>query len=351
MMMDTGQQQTPQPNGGVPPPELDGEAAKYEALRKQYGIEPEAEEPQPELQPEPEPKQEPAAAQPEPAKTKPSYEELEEHSRKTAGALKEAREAQRAADERLAQMLRIIEEVRARPQEKQEKKPEAPKLPEVQADPIGHFDGRIAQLEAALRQSQQGSQQQTQQIQAQLQEQAMWGAVQQAEADIRDPRSPNHKADYDDACNHLIAVRARQLDRFYPNENPAVIAEARQAGFATPAEYKQALLNNEGRALIMRALHAGASPAAMLYDLALDSGYQSKAAAKPNGQQPGLAERAQQQIAAAKAGAKAAVTLSGGPGGKGAENLSIPELTAMFADDPDKAMVIFRRMGEQGLLG
>lgn len=337
----TTAQPTPATSDATPPPDPD--AAAYAALAKELEIEEQGHEGEP-----PEPTATKTPAEPTDPAEKPAPTELDN----LKAALKESRDAHKAEQQRTDAILAALREARERRgQPEPEKKAEAPKIPDAQEDPIGHFTGRIAQLEEALRQSHLGGQEQTEQIRAQMQEQAMWGAVAQAEADIRDARNPNHKADYDEACNHLITTRARQLDRMYPSNSPHVIAAARQAGFQSPAEYKQALLNQDGRGLIVHALQQGVSPAALLYDLAVDAGYQPKANGKAPGQ-PTLADRAKQQIAATKAGTKAATTLSGGSGSrKGAQDMSIADLADLFVEDPEAADKVWDQMAKAGRLG
>lgn len=348
MTMETGQQVAPQTDGGAPP---DPDAAKYEALRREIGIE--EQQPEPEVVPAPEP----AATEPEPDKAlkpeikpelKPEHVPYGEHEN-LQKALKAERDAKRQSDERLAQFMRIVEDARAgRGQPKEtEKAAETPQLPDVQADPIGHFTGRIAQLEETLRQANQGGQQDSQQIRQHLQEQALWTTVQASEADIRDAKSASHKADYDDACRHLETSRVRQLDRMYPSDSPQVLAVARQLGFPDAVQYKLSLLNQDRRAVAEHALQTGISPAQLYYDLALDSGYQPKAAK----QEVPAIDKARQQVETLKRGKAASLSISGGGTGKGAENMSIADLTDMMDDDPEAAMVIFRKMGEKGLLG
>jgi hypothetical protein len=339
-------QQTPANDSTAPP--ADPDAAAYAALAKELEIEQEGAEPAAEPA-------ESAATEPaeptEPA-GKPAPTELDN----LRSALKEAREAHKAdmarEQARTDNILQALREAKERRGQQQEQKPaEAPQLPDVQSDPIGHFTGRIAQLEQALQYAYQGGQQQTQQITEHLQEQAMWGTIQASEAAIRDPKSPDHKADYDDAVAHLIGVRARQLDEFYPNESPAVIAAARQAGFGTALEYKQALLQNEARSLAQTALQNGSKPALMFYNLALTSGYQPKANGKAPAPAASLTERAKQQIEAAKKGTKATVTLSGGSASrKGADDMTQDDLARLFLDDPETADKIFEEMGRAGKL-
>jgi len=338
MTMETGQQQAPVNGGGMPP--VDPDASKYEALRKELGVEAEQQEPE-EQQPEAKPAQEePPEKQEEPERAEPDHVPRSEHEN-VQKALKEARAAQKATEERMAQFMRLVEESRTQRQPEAEKKPEAPKIPAVEEDPIGHFNARLQQYEEALRTVYQQGGQQHQQVAAHLQEQAMWGHVQQAEAEIR-----TQKPDYDEACNHLITTRARQLDRMYPSDSPQVIAAARKEGFQTPAEYKQHLLNQDGRGLIQQAMQLGVSPAAMLYDLALDAGYQPKAKG------PDPTQKAKQQIEAAKKGRNASISISGGAGNqKGSQDMSLADLADLAIEDPaafDKAWDEMKRMGRLG---
>jgi hypothetical protein len=335
MTMETGQQ-VPVDSGAVAPPP-DPDAAKWAELAKEVGVEPGGE-------PEPEPAAEPAAEPVEPVKQPTELDNLR-------SALKEAREANKAEQARTDAIIAALKEARERKgQQEPAKAAEPPKLPEVQEDPIGHFQGRIAQLEAALQYSHQQGGQQTQQIQQHLQEQAMWQSVAASETEIRTPGNPAHKADYDDACQHLEGARVRQLDRMYPDSAPQVQAMARQQGFATPAEFKLSLLNQDRRNVATHALQQGMSPAQLYYELALDSGYQPKA----NGKAPEatLAERAQQQLAAARKGTKAAVTLSGDSGGKkGVSDMTQTDLAQLFLENPDEADKVFEQMRRAGKLG
>jgi hypothetical protein len=339
--MTTQTQQTPADN----PPPVDPDAAAYAALAKELEVEEQGQQEEPAAEPAAEPVTEPAAEKPAPTE----IDNLK-------SALREAREAHKAEQARTDAILAAMREAKERRGQQQEttaKPAEEAKLPDVQADPIGHFQGRIAQLEEALRYAYQGGQQQTQQIQVHLQEQAMWSTVQASEAAIRDPKSGEaHKPDYDDACRHLEGARIRQLDRMYPSTSPQVQALAKQAGFPDANQYKLHLLNQDRRAVATHALQTGVSPAQLYYDLALDSGYTPKPNGKaPAGQQP-LAERAAQQIAAAKKGSKAAVTLSGDTGGrKGPQDMSITDLADLAIEDPeafDKAWNDMQRAGKLG---
>jgi hypothetical protein len=343
MMTDTNQQIT-QPNGAAPPPALDQDAARYAELAKELGVEQEGREPEPaQQQGEPE-------LQPEAGKGKPEHVPYGEHEN-VQKALREARAAQKASDERLAQLMRIVEDARGPRGQQPVPAAEAPKLPEVQEDPIAHYNARIAQLEQQLQQITQGSQQDTQQIRAHLQEQAMWQTVQVSETEIRSQRP-----DYDDACQHLESARIRQLERMYPSDAPQVQAFAQQQGFANANEYKLHLLNQDRRSVAMHALQTGVSPAQLYYDLALDSGYQPKV---PKSAGNGVA-RGQQQLQATKRGQAASVSISGGASSaKATDELSVSDLAQMYTeaqvagDEKELARLdgVFEKMGKLGRLG
>jgi hypothetical protein len=333
-------------------PPADPDAARYDELRKELGIQEEA-APEP-SEPTAEAAPEPGAEPTEPAgKAKPEhvpYADYENLQR----ALKESRDAAKHEGARTDAIIAALREAQSRRGQEAapEKQSAAPKMPDLREDPLGHVEARFAQIEEAMRQGHLGGQQQTQQIQAHLQEQALWHTVSQSEAAIRDPRSGEaHKADYDDACTFLESSRVRQLDRMYPSSSPQLQTWCRQQGYKDANEYKLSLLNQDRRNVAMHALQAGMSPAQLYYDLALDSGYQPKANGKAPAPAP-LAERAQQQIDAAKKGAKASVTLSGGGSSrKASDEMSIDDLARLYTENPDEADRVWEIMRKAGKLG
>jgi len=336
-------------NGGVPP--ADAEAAKYAALAKELGLDEPAgggeQEPQ-------QTKQEPSQGNQqqdggEPAgPPRPSYEELAEHSRKTAGALKEEREARRAAEAREQAILKLIQETRAQRQQPAEpKKDDEPQIPDVNADPIAHFTARAERAEKLLEQALKGSQATDGQLRAWQESQAIGNAVIQSEEQIRNPQFQGHRADYDDAINYLKATRAAELDLMFPDASPQAQQMAQQHGYRSVGDMKYDFFVRDVQQVSRQALELGYAPAQYFYHLALSRGYQAKANSKaPEPPEP----KGKQQLEATKRGRAASVSISGGGGGKGADNMSIAELTAMFDEDPDAAMAIFRKMGERGLL-
>jgi hypothetical protein len=319
-------------------PAVDADAAKYAALAKELDIEPEVQDPEPAVEPE--------KVEPEPAD--PPHVPRAEHEN-VQKALREARAAEQAAKAEKAAILQIIEQARA--QRPQEDKKEPPKVPAVEEDPIAHYNARLAQLEAQLQQQQQGGQMTAQQLQAWQQQQALHAAVQASDADIRDQRSQNFKPDYDDACDHIRSVRMKQLDLMFPDAAPQAQHIAHSEGFRSVAEFKQRMLANDEIAVAVQALQMGVSPSLRYYELALAAGYQPKAA-KPNGKDVSLADKAKEQLAAAKRGQGAALTLSGGNSGrKGAEDMAIADLAELFLEDADAADKIWDQMAKAGKLG
>ena len=333
-------QSAPIPNSGAEAPPPDSDAAKYDALRKELGIEPEGgKEP-----PAPAPTEPSAPAEPDP-RAKPEHVPFAEHEN-VQKALREAREQTKAANDQLARFMRIVEDARARQPAEPGRKEEEPKLPDVMQDPIGHFTGRIAQLEGLLQQAQQGGQATTQQMQAWQAQQALHAAVNASAQDIRNPQSTNHKADYDAACEHLASVRMKQLDLLYPDDSTQVQAYAQQLGFVTARDLKLAQLRQDEEAVAYQALQLGVSPAMRYYELSLAAGYQ------PNGKAPNGAERGKQQLETAKKGQAAALSISGGNSGrKGADDMSISDLSDLFLEDSEAANKIFEQWAKAGKLG
>ncbi len=322
-------QATPSPNS---------EAAQYEAMRKELGLEaePTVEPLEPESQVETELREPPA----EPDKRRPEHVPYAEHEN-VQKALRESREQAKAANEQLARFMRIVEEARA-----PAKKDEAPKLPDKLEDPIGYYDGRIAQLEAQLAEAQQGGQVTAEQLQAWQQKQYMNVAISQSEADIRNPQSTNYKADYDDAIAHIRTTRAAELNMLYPDESPVAQQIAASQGFRSVGEMKNAIFEHDASMVTQQAMTLGIMPAQYYYQLAVGRGYQPKAA-KANG-----ADKANQQMEAAKRGSAAAVTISGGSGGrKGADDMALRDLADLFVEDPEAADKVWDQMRRAGKLG
>ncbi|HWE19161.1 MAG TPA: hypothetical protein VG758_18575 [Hyphomicrobiaceae bacterium] len=325
-------------------PAADPDAGKYEDLRNELGI-----EAAPVAEPGAEPEPQAPAAEPEPPK--PEHVPFSEHEN-VQRALREARAQQKASDERFAQLMRVIEQSRTR--EPDPKKDDKPALPAKEEDPIGYFEGRIGQLEAALTEARQGSQHATQDVQALHERQQIDALIEHSERDIRNPASQAHKADYDDAIQHIRATRVAELNLMYPDDSQVAQHIAQQQGFRSVADLKNAIFANDADQVTRQALALGIPPAQFYYEVAKGRGYMPKAAGKvPAGQNgKSLAEQAKAQLDTAKRGQKAAVSISGGSSGrKGAEDLSVADLADLFIEDPEMADKIWDQMARAGKLG
>ena len=271
---------------------------------------------------------------PEPDRPKPSYEQLEAAERGKTAALKAEREARHRAEENLQNVNKLIEDLRAsrqRAQPQPQPQPEV-KLPDVNEDPVGHFQARVQQLEQLLVQAHQGNQQTQNHIRAQHEEQVFWGHVRNAEAEFR-KTSPavtvngQETTDYDAACDYLKQHRMQELTHIYPDDSALARQEAQQYGLPSPAHLRAAMLQQDAIAIASRAFQLGVSPAALYYEAAKTRGYKAPPPRGANGNG---------KIEAAKRGQKASLTISGGEGRKSNNDLTISDLSDLWLEDPDE---------------
>lgn len=282
-------------------------------------------------------------------KPKLTYEQLANNQKNVTEALRRERETRKKAEENLNNVNRLIDELRASRQPPKAPDPTPKPLPSVDEDPIGHFQGKVEMLEEALRQTYQGSRQTAEQIQADRDQQQFWNHVRAHEDEFRKTtptvrmEDGRETSDYDLACEHLKQHRMAELTHLYPDESHIALAEARQYGLPSPAHLRAAILQQDAVGIAQRAFQLGVSPAQLYYEAARGRGYtspQSSPKGKPNG-----------QIAAAKRGQKAALTISGGEGRKHQSDMTISDLSDLFIDDPeefDKQWDVMRRQGKLG---
>lgn len=293
---------------------------------------------------------------PEPEKPKPSYDQLESNYKNAQGAFKAERDARKRAEDQIANYNKAIEELREQRRQRVEQanpQPEAPKIPDVNEDPIGHFSARLAERDKVIEQLLHQNQQTSQQSQAQQQEQIFWNHVSHAEAEFR-KTSPKvtvngqETSDYDAACEHLKQHRMSELAYLYPDESPIAAREAQQYGFPSPGHLRMAILQQDAVAIAHRAFQLGVSPAQMYYEAAKGRGYATPQAAPAVSK---AAAKTSPQIESARRGQKASLTISGGEGRKSSNDMSIADLTDLYKEDPVEADKIFDRMAKAGLLG
>src|SRR5262245_54866827 len=290
-------------------------------------------------------------ATPEPDRPKPTYEQLEAAERGKTAALKSEREARRRAEENMQAVHKLIDDLRAsRQQQPRQPEPTQPKIPDVNEDPIGHFQARTEMLERALEQTHRGSQQTAEHIRAQQEEQVFWGHVRNAEAEFR-KTSPTvttdegqQAADYDVACHYLRQHRMAELAHMYPDGSPVVEQEARQWGLPSAAHLRLAMLHQDATSIAQRAFQLGISPAQLYYNAAKERGYKT-----PNGVANGKG-RGNGQIEAAKRGQKAALTISGGEGRKSSNDMTLNDLSELWLEDKEAFDKEWDRMKAAGKL-
>lgn len=245
------------------------------------GVTEQASAPQAEPEPQPEPAPEPETEDddpPETGKRVPLGELMRERERrKQAEARAEARErALEEGNKRLEQLLARLAPPAA-------PEPQRPAFPDIQADPVGHFQGRIETTEervARLESERQAEQQQREFV----------NRYRSAAAEFA-----SQAPDFQQAYAHAIAEL----------RNDAAV-------FGLPAEQIEAQIVNS-------AFASGRNPAQALYEFAKRRGY---------GAQP-APQRAEQRIDAIERGQHAARSVSNLPGKPPGNRMSLEALANM----------------------
>jgi hypothetical protein len=289
---------------------------------------------------------------PEP-KPKLTYEQLESNYENARGAFTYERERARRAEESLQNVNKLIEELRASRRPPPQPAPAEQEIPDVNTDPIGHFQARTAILEQALAHTYQGAQQTQQHLHAQHQEQVFWDHVRASEAEARKVApvvevNGQQVSDYDAACEHLKQHRMSELMHLYPDNSQLAQQEARAHGLGSPAQLRVAILQSDAAGIAQRAFQLGVSPAQLYYEAAKTRGYRTPQARGANGQFTN--GKANGQIEATKRGQKAALTISGGEGRKTANDMTISDLSELWAEDPEEFDKQWERMKRAGKL-
>jgi hypothetical protein len=138
-------------------------------------------------------------------------------------------------------------------------------VPDINENPLGHFDTRMAQLEThAVRQAHGDQHRQ------------MHDLVMRDEA-----AAAAELHDYWDACAHLEQARVKELERLIPN-GPEGDMYAQRAGLPNAAAARAAQLNLDRQQVAVWAIQNGRSPAATYYNLAAQRGYRSKVDITPS---------------------------------------------------------------------
>jgi hypothetical protein len=279
-----------------------------------------------------------AGGQPQPKLT---YEEMEKRYRQQGGALKEARERERAAAEQIRAWNAAVEEMRASRQAAKpaEKQPEPEKEIDPYEDPIGYVQAELAKVRAEI----QGTSQQTKEIReadaARAEYQQFMGVVERAENAFK-ATTP----DYHDAAEFLEKSRRNELSLLYP-DHPQMDAYARQNGYRNAAQLREAIFQNDAQTVARTALQAGMNPAEAYYNLAKGRGYVTKAAGEN-----APAKKAEAALDAVRRGQKASKTISGGSGNADAP-VGVKDLAELYAEDPEAFDREWDRLAKAGKLG
>lgn len=267
------------------------------------------------------------------------YEELERRQRQTSAALKEARDRERAANDQLKAYNEMVAEMRtARAQKQPEAKAEEPEEPNPYEDPIGYVNHHLAAIRKEVSASKETSQQVQQQQQQQEEYRQFTSTVEAAETAFA-----SQTPDYHDAAKYLEDGRRAELSVMFP-DTPQGDAFARQQGFQSAEQMRNAIFIQDAQTVAANALRAGMNPAEAYYSLAKARGY--KAAPKQTTQ-----EQNDKVIDMARRGKTASRTIGGSSGGAPDNPMSAADLADLYADDPEEFDKQWDKMARAGKLG
>jgi hypothetical protein len=130
---------------------------------------------------------------------------------------------------------------------------QSPQLPDVQEDPLGHFDGRMAQIEGhAARQAQIDTGRNVHAF--------VTASEERAREELGD--------DYNGAVQHLeTSHRAKLAQQFPDGQHSDLLAHS--YGLRNAGELREALFNRDRQIVVAHALQNGLDPASVYYDLAV----------------------------------------------------------------------------------
>jgi len=194
--------------------------------------------------PEPEPAPAEAAATDEPTKDNPASSEDRPDGFVPKQALSEARSEAKQTREELKELKGRFEGIMEAIAQRKPQEPEAPQIPSLDQDPLGHFDQRIGQME-------QTAAQQAQFTQAQIQEQQFrdqYNTTARAFA--------SEKPEFNDAYKFFVQDRQRYYTALGMDQQTAI----------------QQLQNDE-RALVMDSFQKGINPAARIFEASKTLGW------------------------------------------------------------------------------
>jgi hypothetical protein len=320
----------------------DAESQAWAAMEKELGdVEEAADAPAPEATPEPA-KAEPAAtAEPDSDDAKLTPEQLRENYRRLQGALKEERQSRKAEAERnknMAELVRqIAEQRKAAPAAQAEPEaPKAPVIPDINEDPIGHFQAKTALLEQQLAEVRGTTTKTQEQIAAERQHNQFWGEISAQESEFK-ARTP----DYTEATTFLETARMKELQIMFPDDAPGAIQLAQENKLGSVEELRWAMLNADRISIAQQAKRVGVNAGQLYYNLAQHRGYAPKSAtpAAP------AAPKINPVMAAAKAG-QAAVN-AGRSGATTDNDMTLDDIADLYLTDPAAADKEFKKLADR----
>lgn len=321
---------------GTPAAAPTGEDKEWADLEAEVGADAPADEPA-------DPPADKAAPEPDPAE-KPSAapEELETRLRQTSGALKAAREEAAAAKEQLKAFNSMVEEMRSRRAAPAEEKP-APIEIDPNEDPVAYFMAENAKRDARIAAMEQAHNETAEQARSRQEYQQFMGVVSNHEAEFA-AKTP----DYHQAAEYLEKGRRAELAILFP-DTPQIEAYARQQGFKSVDQLRNAVFINDAQTVARNALMAEMNPAEAYYNLAKGRGYKPGTGSGGGGDADKVA-RANATIEAMRKGVKASKSISGS-GGAPDNPLNAADLADLYAEDPEEFDKQWDKMAKAGKLG
>lgn len=140
--------------------------------------------------------------------------------------------------------------------------------------------------------------------------------------------------DYHEAAEYLEKARRSELNRLYPDNSPQAHVLARQHGYRSPKQLREAVFINDAQTVARQALQMGKNPAAVYYELATDRGFKGK----------GSWSRGR---SSSRAGSRS----SGGKSGSIRADMSMGEMAELYAEDGEAFDKAWDRMAKTGQLG
>lgn len=266
-------------------------------------------------------------------------EQLQKNYRNLQNALREERSSRKAEAERnknMQEVLRQLSEARKAPPvvDAQPEAPKAPAIPDLDQDPIGHFQAKMAALEQQLAEAKGTAAKTQEQMTAEREHRQFWDAISTQEAEFK-AKTP----DYGDATTFLETARMRELAIMFPDDAPGAQQLARENNMESVDQLRWAMLNADRISIAQQARRVGVNAGQLYYSLAQQRGYAPKSATPP------AAPKASTVMAAAKAGQQAVNAMRSGAVTD--NDMTMEDIADLYLTDPDRADKEFKKMADR----